>query len=70
MMTEAEFVDKIDYEGGVCEAILGYGLKPGDCEPGAVAALFHLVYDGLMEVKPSIEALENWISAHMDDEEA
>lgn len=39
-MTEEEFADKVESEGGLLGAIFGYGLGPGDLQPGYLKELF------------------------------
>ena len=43
-MTDLEFAQKIDYEGGVMSA-LEYGLIPSDVEPGKMRALWSDIYN-------------------------
>lgn len=42
--TEAELARKIDYEGGVFEAVFGYGIKPTEVEPGVARDAFQKFY--------------------------
>jgi len=34
-MTDEEFVGKVDYEGGLLDAVFGYGLSEDDLEDGS-----------------------------------
>ena len=47
ILTDPEFAAKVDYEGGLLEALLGYGLSSDSLEPG--------------ELKDAISELENII---------
>lgn len=49
LMTEEEFAGKIEWEGGVLEA-LSYGLKWESCEPGELRTMWkslQAAYDGI-----------------------
>ena len=66
--TEEDFFDKADYEGGIAEAIFGYGIDPLDIEPGEVRDLVKEIYS----VQPFLERLQlksaAYFSAGLDDE--
>jgi hypothetical protein len=39
LLTEEDFFDTVECEGGILEAIFSYGIKPSDIEPGEVRDL-------------------------------
>lgn len=45
-MTPKEFAGKVEWEGGLYDALFGYGLKSSDLEDG--------------ELKDAIESVESW----------
>jgi hypothetical protein len=59
-MTREELAGKVDWEGGVSEAITGYGMStrnlPDDA-PEAVRSAWQRVYD----MASDIELIEHWL---------
>lgn len=55
VMTEEEFVAKVDSEGGFFEAIFGYGLSYRDVEPGPIRDLLS-AYKGYLDATNGIAA--------------
>ena len=65
----AELANKIDWEGGVTEFILGYGFDVAALPPGSpenIKAAFlrvQAVYDDVNEI-------QQWLDDHSDDEDS
>lgn len=62
LMTEADFLSKIEYEGGIFEAI-HYGLKASECEPGKVRDEFQKIEDAIKSVSDSIRFIDRAITS-------
>lgn len=59
-MTDSEFADKIDYEGGIFEAFLGYGLRSSDLEDhGSSLYAAVLAFEDVVNAQEFQSALEN-----------
>lgn len=56
-MDEAEFVAKIEWEGGIIDA-LDYGLKPDDCEPGPMRDAWAALYAKWKDLLPEMRTVE------------
>ena len=65
-MTELEFTEKYDYEGGGVSALLGYGLSARDLDVKA-GALYEAVKRFDDEYRPSLLALLDKIDSLIDD---
>lgn len=50
-MTESAFASKVEWEGGVLEA-LEYGLKPADAPPGPIRIAWMRVYQVWQQLSP------------------
>jgi hypothetical protein len=67
-MTRDELAAKVDYEGGVAEAIAGYGMSLAwlpDDTPDYIRAAWKRVYD----IQPDVEVIEEWLSNGDGEEE-
>jgi len=67
-MTRKELADKVDWEGGVHEAIAGYGIPParlpGDV-PADVLEAWKRVYDSTSD----IDLIDDWLYPTEPDQE-
>lgn len=64
-MTPGEFYQKCDYEGGLLEAVFGYGLTADDLDdsdPGLKQAIRELA-----AIAPLVDRAKDLLYAHEDD---
>jgi hypothetical protein len=60
MMTESDFAAKVEWEGGVIDA-LEYGLLPGDVEPGQLHDAWAALYAKYQDFKPLLYRVEGLV---------
>lgn len=58
--TPQELAGKVDWEGGVTEAILGYGIKSEDL-PEATPAEIVEAWKRVEAVGPDVDKIQNWL---------
>lgn len=54
MYTKEEFFGKIEFEGGIVEALV-YGLKSADCEPGDARNLWEKLETAYSQLDPLVD---------------
>jgi hypothetical protein len=61
-MTKEELAAKVEWEGGVAEAIIGYGLKLEDLPPDAPTHI-RACWKTVQDARFAIEQIANWLEA-------
>jgi len=59
-VTREDLAAKADWEGGLCEAIFGYGLKSSDLPKNAPSEIKQ-AFRALEAVKPQVDLLNKWL---------
>lgn len=67
-MTEQEFAQKIDWEGGILEA-LGYGLRPDDAPPGELRDAWAELRAAFEDMRPLVRRVEGILDRIEDSDD-
>lgn len=64
-LTTKEFANKVEWEGGLYDAVAGYGLNEADLDYDANPSLWQLVFDYSLAVS-ELQGLEHQIEEILD----
>lgn len=67
-MTEQDFASKIEWEGGITEA-LDYGLKSVDCEPGALHNAWKKLETKWAGIQKEMDTVQNILDEYSEEED-
>lgn len=67
--TEQEFAEKVEWEGGLWEALTEYGLKASDLEPGALREALENAEPLIAEAFTEIRGMEYYLESLEEPDE-